>query len=285
MSVAMINLDELLYSAYMLGVETEQGTPALNQSQLRSIVLRNVPMLGKTEVTETATKKSAAAAPAAEKKPRKQSSAAGKPRAVPEDETRCHARSFYEKDHIENGLLKVVRDDEANQFGDRCKFKKADGTEFCKHHAEKQPHGIWGGDYDGKFKLYIGKTAEDVAEKPKKVAKDADAEESASSAVEATPAKKIIKKAAPSAPVAEKPKKKLIKEEDDVEEHDDDEYMECDGLQKSGVEFDWVEIEDESFMIDSNGDVYDPETEKKIGNYDIKQKKWISGGIPTEDNE
>ena len=291
---AMINLDELLYSAYTLGLETEQGSTALTQSQLRGIVLRNVPMLGKSEPIEKTEK--VAAVP--EKKARKQSSAAGKPRTVPEDETRCHARSFYEKDHIEGGLLKVVRDDESNHFGDRCKFKKTDGIEFCKHHSEKQPHGIWDGEYDGKFKQYIGKTAEDVAEKPKKVAKPAatlaaavaalSADESESVAVvESTPMKKIIKKAtAPTAPIAQK-KKVVPKEEEDedLEEQDDDEYHEGDVLEKSGVEYDWIEIEDEQFMIDSDGNVFDPENEKKIGKYDTKQKKWLSGGIPTVDDE
>ena len=287
---AMINLDELLYSAYTLGLETEQGSAALTQAQLRGIVLRNVPLLGKSEPIEMKTEKVAAVA---EKKPRKQSSAAGKPRAVPEDETRCHARSFYEKDHIEGGLLKVVRDDEANQFGDRCKFKKADSTEFCKHHAEKQPHGVWDGEYDGKFKQYIGKTADDVAEKPKKVTKPvatvvvAAADESEATVfVESTPVKKTIKKAvAPTAPMAQKKKVVPKEEEDDEEEQDEDEYYEGDVLEKAGIEYDWIEIEDEQFMIDSKGNVYEPENEKKIGVYDKKQKKWLSGGIPTEDDE
>jgi hypothetical protein len=295
----MINLDELLYSAYTLGLETEQGSTALNQAQLRAVLLRNVPMFGKSEPIEMKTEKAEKIEKAvAEKKPRKQSSAAGKPRAVPEDETRCHARSFYEKDHIESGLLKVVRDDEANQFGDRCKFKKADGTEFCKHHSEKQPHGVWDGEYDGKFKQYIGKTAETVAQKPKKAAKptaatvvvleaeDAEAEEK-TVVVESTPVKKMGKKtAAPSAPIASK--KKVApkdEEEDDLDEQDDDEYMEGDVLEKSGVEYDWIEIEDEQFMIDSKGNVYDPENEKKIGTYDKKQKKWLSGGVPSLDDE
>jgi hypothetical protein len=266
----MINLDELLYSAYMLGVETEQGTPALNQSQLRSILLRNVPMLGKTEITETPAKKSAAVAPVAEKKPRKQSSAAGKPRAIPEDETRCHARSFYEKDHIENGALKIVREDEVNQFGDRCKFKKTGESEFCKHHSEKQPHGVWGGDYDGKFKLYLGKPA-------------IVATESSSDAVESTPVKKTIKKTAPVAPKKSLVKVEEIEEEEEVdEEADEDEVAEnLDGgsLDDTGVQYDWIEIEDEQYMIDSQGNVYDPENEKKIGKYDTKKKSWISGGI------
>ena len=50
---------------------------------------------------------------------------------------------------------------------------------------------------------------------------------------------------------------------------------------KPSVVLDWIEIEDEQFMIDKNGNVFDPENNKKIGKYDKMQKKWISGGIPT----
>ena len=54
---------------------------------------------------------------------------------------------------------------------------------------------------------------------------------------------------------------------------------------KSGVECDWIEIEDEQFMIDNKGNVYDPENEKKIGTYDKMQKKWLSGGTPSVDDK
>ena len=92
--------------------------------------------------------------------------APAKPRGIPEDDARCSARSLYEKDHLENGKLKVMRDDEANLYGDRCKFKKVGETCFCKHHAEKQPHGVWGGEYAGKLKTLIEK-ANAPAEEPK----------------------------------------------------------------------------------------------------------------------
>jgi hypothetical protein len=53
---------------------------------------------------------------------------------------------------------------------------------------------------------------------------------------------------------------------------------------KSVVEY-WIEIEDQQFMIDKNGNVFDPENDKKIGKYDKMQKKWLSGGIPSVDDE
>ncbi len=74
-----------------------------------------------------------------------------KPRTLPDNEIRCCARVFYEKEHIESGKLRVIRpEDQLNRFGDRCKFKKTDG-EYCKHHAEKQPFGVWNGVYGGKL--------------------------------------------------------------------------------------------------------------------------------------
>ena len=58
--------------------------------------------------------------------------------------------------------------------------------------------------------------------------------------------------------------------------------MDGDVLEKSGIEYDWLEIDDISYMIDKKGDVYDPEDEKKIGNYNLKTKTWVSGG-PSDD--
>jgi hypothetical protein len=49
-------------------------------------------------------------------------------------------------------------------------------------------------------------------------------------------------------------------------------------LQEVEVEYAWVEIDSEDYMIDPEGNVYDPESEKKVGHYNIKTKKWISGG-------
>ena len=278
----MINLDELLYAAYTLGLESEQGSTALTQSQIRTILLRNVPMFGKVDTSAKAVEEKTEKIQIKEKKPRKPSAALGKPRPVPDDETRCHARTFVEKDHLEGGALKVIREDESNQFGDRCKFKKTDGVDFCKHHVEKQPHGVWDNDYDGKFKQYIGKTAK-VSVEPQEALSEAEEEleEPATATVEvkATPAKKIIVKAAV-APAA--PLKKQIKKPAKKSEADEDTFMDGDVLEKSGIEYDWLEIDDISYMIDKKGDVYDPEDEKKIGNYSRKTKTWVSGGPSDE---
>ncbi len=74
---------------------------------------------------------------------------ARKPRTIPEDEHRCGARTRVNKDHFENGKLKVMRDDPANLYGGRCSFKKTAGGCFCKSHLEKQPCGVWNGAYSG----------------------------------------------------------------------------------------------------------------------------------------
>jgi hypothetical protein len=276
----MIDLESLLFQAYTLGLQSEHDAPALTKIELRSKLLANVPLFGSVSESTTNTKV-AAPKEKAEKKTKAKEPAEKKPRAIPDEDTRCSARSLYEKDHIENGQPKIMRDDEANQYGDRCKFKKVGETEFCKHHAEKQPHGVWGGEYAGKMKTLIEKPAED-AEKPKapkKIVKKAATETAEpatpnkpTQAAEPKAPKKVVKKAAPK------------EEEDDVEEDDEDEYMEGDVLEQAGIEYEWLEIDDEQYMIDAQGNVYNPEDEAKIGVYDVKAKKWLSGG-PVEDAE
>lgn len=76
-------------------------------------------------------------------------------RVLPDDSIRCCARSFHEKEHMEGGIVKVMRDDAKNLYGDRCKFKKTGDTQFCKHHAENQKLGVWGGEYGIKLKALI----------------------------------------------------------------------------------------------------------------------------------
>ena len=72
---------------------------------------------------------------------------------------RCMARTIYEKDHLEsNGLLKVMRDDPKNQYGDRCKCRKKDSGHFCTRHSGWQSLGIWNGEYSCKFADYVQKT-------------------------------------------------------------------------------------------------------------------------------
>ena len=82
-------------------------------------------------------------------------------RVFPDDNSRCCARTFHEKEHMDSGIVKVMRDDEANQFGDRCKFKKTGDTQFCKHHVEKHTLGVWGGEYGIKLKTLIKKNEDE----------------------------------------------------------------------------------------------------------------------------
>jgi hypothetical protein len=198
-----------------------------------------------------------------------------KARATPDDEMRCHARTFNEKEHLlENGKPKIMNaDDEHNHYGGRCSAKKNGESDFCKMHAEKQAHGVWDGAYGDKCNGYLAQPEKEV--KPKKT---------------------ILKKAALGPdPVAAAPKKVVKKapkveaeaeaadSDEDAEEHDDDEYISsANKLEEAKVEYDWVEIDGEDYMIDADGNVYDPESEEKIGNYNTKTKNWISGGPKDE---
>ena len=325
----MINLDDMLFAAYNLGAEISETTPRLSKEELRAKLLADVPLIAsanerqtkpakktktapKTEkpTTETTTETETAAEKPAktEKNPKEaKPKAEKKPKAEPEGDVRCCARSLYEKDHIEAGKPKVVREDEANQFGDRCKFKKVGETNFCKSHAEKQPHGVWGAEYAGKLKTLIEKANAPVEEPKLKAAKEdkpkAAKEDKPKAAKEDKPkaAKKVVKKAAKPATDDEEPKTptkptKTVKpnapkrpakkdeEESDVEEDAEDEFMAADALEQANIEYEWATINEQDYMIDANGNVYDPETENKIGVYDIKAKTWTSGG-PAADEE
>ena len=67
----------------------------------------------------------------------------------------CSSRTFSELVHLERGQLKVMRDDVDNHFGDRCKFKCVNGSNFCKIHISNQPYGVWDGEYSGHLKTLI----------------------------------------------------------------------------------------------------------------------------------
>jgi hypothetical protein len=83
------------------------------------------------------------------------SSTSSRERQIPADEHRCCARVFYEKEHLENGKIKKMRDDPMNCYGDRCKFKRSGTTTFCKHHEEKRQFGLWNSTYEGKLQYSI----------------------------------------------------------------------------------------------------------------------------------
>lgn len=262
----MINLDELLFQAYTLGIDTEDKSAAFSKAQLRSVLFRSVPLLGKIESdgeksddeksesdkpakpTKKLTKTKAEKTEGEEKKTRK-------PRATAKDEIRCHARTFNEKEHLENGKPKIMNpDDEDNLYGGRCSSKKYGNDDFCKMHGEKQPHGIWDGAYGDKCKKHL---------------------DEAETAEPAEP-KKVLKKKAPK---IEEHKDAAEEHEDDAGEHADDEYISSvNKLEAAKISYEWIEIDGEDFMIADNGDVHDPETELLIGNFNAKTKKWNSGG-------
>lgn len=216
-------------------------------------------------------KRSKSAAPAKEVKTRTRTAPA-KPRSIPDDDVRCYARSFYEDQHIEDGHLKVMRDDADNLYGDRCKFKKTGETDFCKHHCEKQPLGVWNGEYAGKFKAAVEKTENGVASTPKKETKpkvvaeklpvpkseEYVAETEDEEAVETVEEKP--KPAPKPEKVTEKPKTQPKIEEPASED----------------AEVEDVVIDGVTYLIDpSDGTVYDHNSEEEVGCYNIKGKKWI----------
>ncbi len=216
--------------------------------------------------------------------------APAKPRGIPEDDVRCCARSLYEKDHLEGGKLKVMRDDEANQFGDSGKCKKVGETEFCKHHAEKQPLGVWGGEYAGKFHTLVEKLNAPVEEpkpkavkepKPKAAKKSKVADEVCEFTEEEpetqpTPVEEKPKAAAnadkpKAAANADKPKaenkvepkaKPVAPEPEPAEDEEVAEVEEC-------------EIDGKTYLRDNEGTIYDMDSEEEVGKYNFKTNKWI----------
>lgn len=193
--------------------------------------------------------------------------APAKPRSVPEDDVRCYARSFYEDQHLENGLLKVMRDDVENLYGDRCKFKKTGETNFCKHHAEKQVLGVWDGEYSGKFKTAVEKTENGVAPVTKKEVKPKVAAEKVvvSHKPEEYAAETEDEEEAEEepVPVVEKPKSKPVAPKIEEPSAED---AEVEDITIGGV----------MYLIDpSDGTVYDHDSEEEVGRYNIKGKKWI----------
>ncbi len=314
----MINLDELFFQAYTRGA-TDKSV-LFSKDQLRSFLFSEVPFIGKVQTAEIETEKTEKTKKAKTVKANKLETETDsdsdekktrKPRKTADDEVRCHARTFNEKEHLENGKPKIVNaDDENNLYGGRCSSKKNGESDFCKMHCEKQAHGIWDGAYGDKCNKYLDEpeketkpkkaivkktvaVAADAAEPKKLNKKEAKVEtdnrdntekenkaEKEDKAIVKTAAKKKLNKKAAKIETADEDN-----EDDDTEEHDDDEYISSvNKLEEAKVEYDWVEIDGEDYMIDGEGNVYDPDSEEKIGNYNTKTKKWISGG-PTADDE
>jgi hypothetical protein len=76
------------------------------------------------------------------------------------EEERCLARTVYEDKHLEHssGILKIMRDDPRNLYGDRCKCRKKENSHFCTRHSGQQPLGIWNSKYCGKLFEMVQKT-------------------------------------------------------------------------------------------------------------------------------
>ncbi len=283
---AAINLNQILENAIALSREHSEWTA---EQIIADLLEKNVPVdeikpAAKSAKTTKAVKSAKNETDDGAEKKERIRSAPAKPRAIPEDDARCCARSFYEKDHLDGAILKVMRDDSANLYGDRCKFKKTGDAEFCKHHSEKQPLGIWGAEYSGKFKAYVEKTESDseseaVAEKPKP-AKKTPAPKKPEPKVEVEEAvaddeEEVVEEPAAPAPVAAPkkaeepapapaPKKPAPKVEEPAADDDSAEVEEC-------------TIDGKSYLKEADGTIYDAETEDVVGKYNFKTKKWISG--------
>jgi hypothetical protein len=297
MATTVFDLRAILSSSIQTAIDLARKSENVTVEQVMEQVMASV-NIQQIEIVPVKTKTARARETKEPKEPKEKiervRAAPAKPRGIPEDEVRCCARSLYEKDHLEGGKPKVMRDDEANLYGDRCKFKKVGETEFCKHHAEKQPLGVWGAEYAGKFHTLVQKlnapaeepkpkvvkeakpkaaaeedkpkaTKEDKpkTEKPAKKSKVAaevcelTEEEPATPAVEEpAPAKVEQPKAAPVAPAATKPVAPEPAEDEEVAE-----VEEC-------------EIDGKTYLRDNEGTIYDMESEEEVGQYNFKTKKW-----------
>jgi hypothetical protein len=265
MATSTINLNSLLKHAVKVTRDNEDWT----LEQIIAELLTNHVGMQELSVVSFAAEKTAATT-TKEKKTRTRSAPA-KERAIPDDDIRCNARTVIEKDHLENGKLKMMRDDADNLYGDRCKCKKSGDTDFCKTHSEKQTLGVWGGEYAGKFKVYVEKTEstgevqpkqnKPKVEKPKQVTpevvSDSEAEEDeAEVKIQVQPKMKPTEK--PKAKPAPTPAPKIEEpEEAEVEE---------------------VEIDGVMYYRDSDDCIYNPEDDEEIGQYNFKTKKWVKGG-------
>ena len=182
---------------------------------------------------------------------------------------RCMARTIYEKDHLEsNGLLKVMRDDPKNHYGDRCKCRKKESSLFCTRHSGWQSLGVWNGEYSGKFFDYVQKTQNgsvcqivDDDEPPKPVNKPTKKKEAP------IVKEKMVKPAsAGDASLSVKPASvsvSSIQEEEPVES-DEDSVMAY-PIQIDGVEYN---IDDKNHVYTDDGEL--------VGVYNRLNKSWLS---------
>lgn len=290
MATTVFDLRAILSSAIETAIDLARKSEDVTVDQVMEQVMASV-NIEQIEIIPVKTKTARVRETKEPKEPKEKTdrvrAAPAKPRGIPEDDVRCCARSLYEKDHLEGGKLKVMRDDEANLYGDRCKFKKTGETDFCKHHAEKQPLGIWGGEYSGKFHTMVEKLNA-PAEEPKapKAPKEPKAEKPAKkskAAAEVCELTEEVEEATTPAPVAEKPKaaaaaevkpkakaeekpkpaaKPVAPEPEPAEDEEVAEVEEC-------------EIDGKTYLRDNEGTIYDMDSEEEVGKYNFKTNKWI----------
>jgi hypothetical protein len=276
-TTTVFDLRAILASSIQTAIDLARQSEDVTVDQVMEKVMASVNIqeiqIAPVKIKNSRTKKSE---PEPKEKIERVRAAPAKPRAIPDDETRCCARSLYEKDHTEGGKLKMMRDDEDNLYGDRCKFKKVGEADFCKHHSEKQPLGVWGGEYSGKFQVLVEKlSAPQVEKKPKAEVKPKAATDKPKAATD-----KPKSKPAP-APVCE-----TVSE--DEEEEEEEEPAEDKPMIKAvapeveedeeGVEV--VEcphpIDGKMYLRDAEDNIYlDQEELVMVGQYNFKTKKWI----------
>jgi hypothetical protein len=165
---------------------------------------------------------------------------------------RCMARTVYEKIHLdEHNLLKVMRDEPNNLYGDRCKFPKKEKGHFCTRHSGYQSLGVWNGEYSGKLLDYVDKTKIGIVcqivddEPPKPVSKPKKAK------------------------AEDKPKKeKMVRPADnfkEVIEPSDEDTVDAFPINIDGIEYN---IDESNNVWSDDGDL--------IGVYDRKKKIWLA---------
>ncbi len=173
---------------------------------------------------------------------------------------RCMARTVYEKEHLDsNGFLTVMREDAKNQYGDRCKCRKKDGSLFCTRHNGFQSLGVWNGEYSGKLQGYVEKTVnhsvcqilEDGEEPPKPVVKE----------------KKlpVVKTEVSKKERMVKPAPKFEEMVADDSEEEDDGTVDAYPIIIDGIEFN---IDESNNVWTDDGDL--------VGVYDRKENKWLA---------
>jgi hypothetical protein len=308
MATTVFDLRAILTSSIETAIELARTSDDITVDQVMERVMAtvNIQQIEIKPVKTKAVREPKATAADADKPKEKidrTRAAPAKPRGIPEDDVRCCARSLYEKDHLEGGKLKVMRDDEANLYGDRCKFKKVDETEFCKHHATKQPLGVWGAEYSGKFHVLVEKLNAPVEEpkaakaakedKPKAKKPKAAEEvcELTEDAVDESPAPvpEKPKAAAPAPkPKTEKPAKKSkvaaeVDETDEVPAPAPEKPKAVAAVENKPepaedeevAEVEECEIDGKTYLRDNEGTIYDMDSEEEVGKYNFKTNKWV----------